>query len=153
MLPRRHYPRLLEIGCAEGWMTTELANRADRLLAADISRVALGRAADACRGLPSVRFVQLDLASDPLAGPFEAIVCAGVLLFMPERSHPEIRDRLVTRLAPQGDLVLEHTRAAFHGEVSGVDVHRSYAAHPELTVIDHVDVEHYAITAYRKAAR
>ena len=152
-LPRDHYPRLLELGCAEGWMTLPLSTRATALVAADISRVALDRARERCRHLGTVRFVQLDLLTDPLVETFDGIVCAGVLVFLPAIEQQNVRDRLVASLAVGGDLLLEHTRQAYPGEIAGTEIHAHYRQHPELTVIRHDEVHNYAITLLRKVAR
>jgi SAM-dependent methyltransferase len=152
-LPRDHYPRLLELGCAEGWMTLPLSTRAAELVAADISRVALERARERCRHVETVRFVQLDLLIDPLVDTFDGIVCAGVLVFLPATEQQEVRDRLVASLAVGGDLLLEHTRKAYPGEMAGNEIHDSYRQHPELTVMQHDEVANYAVTLLRKVAR
>ena len=52
VLPPGRPRRALELACAEGHFTVHLAPRVDDLLATDISTVALGRAAERCRGLP-----------------------------------------------------------------------------------------------------
>ena len=149
-LPRNRYHRLLEIGCAEGLITLSLANRADELVAADISCVALGRARENCRHLANVRFAQLDLLVDPLSGSFDGIVCAGVLVFLPSVAQPKVRDRLVASLESGGDLLLEHTKRAYPGEIAGSEIHALYRDHPELTVLEHEEVDNYAITLFRR---
>jgi SAM-dependent methyltransferase len=151
-LPRQRYTRLLEIGCAEGWMTLSLATRADELVAADISRVALARAGETCCHLPNVQYVQFDLLSDPLVGSFDGIVCAGVLGYLPMSGQQYVRDRLVASVASHGDLLLEHPRDAFPGEVAGSKIHALYRNHPELIVLCHREVDNYAITLFRKVS-
>lgn len=77
--------RALELACAEGHFTVQLASRVDNLVAADISRIALDRVARRCTNLKNVRFVQLDLTKDPLPGRFELIVCSEVLYYAGEQ--------------------------------------------------------------------
>jgi protein-L-isoaspartate O-methyltransferase len=153
ILPPRSYARLLEIGCAEGWMTLPLSNRAEELVAADISGVALGRARDRCRSVSNIRFVQLDLVTDPMLRGFDAIVCAGVLVYVPAIAQERVRDSVVASLHPGGDLLLEHTCQAYPGEIAGSEIHALYRRHPELTVTRHEDVENYAITLFRKGVQ
>jgi SAM-dependent methyltransferase len=149
-LPRSRYSRLLEIGCAEGWMTLRLAGRADEVIAVDISRVALDRASKRCAGLPNVRFLHLDLLVDPLFNNLDAILCAGVLVFLPAMVQCEIRDRMIDSLADGGDLILEHTTMAYPGEIAGRDIHTLYQRHPALSLTHHEEVGNYAITTFRK---
>ena len=134
LLPTHRIPRLLEIGCAAGWMTGELAKRADAVTAVDISPVALRLAAARCEQWKHVQLRRLDLLTDTAAGPFDVIVCAGVLVFLPWSAQPYVRDRIVQALEPGGVLLLEHTRQAFPGEVAGGRIHALYAAHRELAL-------------------
>jgi 2-polyprenyl-3-methyl-5-hydroxy-6-metoxy-1,4-benzoquinol methylase len=151
-LSGRRYTRLLEIGCAEGWITHSLATRADELVAADISSVALARARHACCEHRNVQFVHFDLLTDPVAGFFDCIVCAGVLVYLPMSAQQSVRDRLVASIAPGGDLLLEHLRDASPGEVAGNKIQALYRNHSKLTVLSHQEVEDYAITLLRKVA-
>ncbi len=82
LLPERPLARALEIGCAEGHFTMQLAQRVSDLVTADISHIALERAAARCAGLQNVSFLQLDLKRDPLPGTFDLVVCSEVLYFM-----------------------------------------------------------------------
>lgn len=149
-LPRARYDRLMEIGCAEGWMTTALATRAEIVIAADISSVALERAKAHSGSFSNIRFKLFDLLTDELPGSFDAVVCAGVLVFVPEGQQETVRNKIVSGLEPGGDLLLEHTRHAYPGEVAGAGVHQLYRTHTELEQVDHVEAANYAITVFRK---
>jgi SAM-dependent methyltransferase len=151
-LPRNRYPRLLEVGCGAGWMTLPLASRTDDLLSVDISSIALARAREKCRQAANIRFVKLDLLTDPIMGTFDCIVCAGVLDYLPAVAQQKIRNCLVASLAAGGDLVLEHTRHAYPGRVAGSEIHALYRDHPELRMLQHDEVDTYAITLFRKVA-
>lgn len=131
-----HVRRLLEVGCAAGWMTPELAVRADLLEAVEISPVALSLAEKRCEGIANVRFSKLDLLTERPQGTFGAIICAGVLIFLPWRSQVEVRDRIVKALDPGGHLLLEHVRESFPGQLAGGLVHELYASHPDLLVVE-----------------
>ena len=153
LLPRQSYPRMLEIGCAEGWMTSELAARAVRLVAADFSRVAIARARERCRCVPNVSFARFDLLNESLVGSFDCIVCAGVLVLLPGAKQQTVPDRLVLSLASGGDLILEHTRCSYPGAVAGDKIHRLYGDHPELALLQHHEAENYAVTVFRRVNR
>jgi SAM-dependent methyltransferase len=149
-LPVQRYRRLLEVGCAAGWMTVSLASRTDDLLAVDISSVALQHAREECRPLTNVRVLKLDLLTEPIRGTFDGILCAGVLVFLPAESQQEVRDRLAAALAPGGDLILEHTVRRYPGEVAGSEIHELYRHHPQLIAIKHQEACNYAVTLFRK---
>ena len=133
-------------------MTLPLSERATALSAIDISRIALERAREHCRSSANIQFMQLDLLCDDLSQQFDAIVCAGVLVFLPAEEQTRIRDRLAAALVAGGDLVLEHTREVFPGEVAGGEIHRLYGLHPDLSVLRHEEVDNYAVTVLRKAS-
>jgi peptidoglycan/xylan/chitin deacetylase (PgdA/CDA1 family)/SAM-dependent methyltransferase len=109
LIPQERLPRALEIGCAEGHFTVQLAPRVESLLAADISEIALERAAERCASHEHVSFAQLDLVADPLPGPFDLIVCSEILYFAGDRADlGRVARKLADALAPGGLLVTAH---------------------------------------------
>jgi len=69
----------LEMGCAEGAFTVELAQRCRSVTACDISPVACARAAERCAPHPHVRVQQLDVIQDPVAGEYDLVFLMEVL--------------------------------------------------------------------------
>ena len=109
MLPHLRIRNALEIACAEGHFTIQLAPRVDSLIAADISQIAIDRAARRCKGINNIRFQGLDLVRDPLPGIFELIVCSEVLYYVGEYDTLEIVARkLVEALQSEGYLLMAH---------------------------------------------
>ena len=103
-------PRALELACAEGRFTRQLAPRVDELLAMDISTVALERARAACVGFSNVQFGQLDLVTDQIPSGFDLITCCEVLYYLgSEEALLAVGAKLRGALAPGGRLVLAHT--------------------------------------------
>jgi len=153
LLSCKRYSRLLEIGCAQGWMTLRLAEMADQVASIDISRVALEGAREHCAGLYNVTFSHMDLVVDPLpAGSFDCIVCAGVLVYLPAAAESDVCHKVVASLECGGILLLEHVREAYPGEVPGRIIHELYRRKPELKQIHHLEVDNYAITVFRKGS-
>ena len=132
-LPDQRCRRMLEIGCAAGWITERLAQRAEAVLAVDISPSALEKARERCVALAHVEFRCVDLLHDEMRGRFDTIVCAGVLTYLPRAAQQRIRDRLAAMLEPGGHLLLEHLGEAGPGECAGSRIHALYGLHPELT--------------------
>ena len=69
----------LEMGCAEGAFTVELAPRCRSVRAGDISPVACARAAERCAPYPQVRIEQLDVIRDPIASEYDLVFLMEVL--------------------------------------------------------------------------
>ena len=109
LLPSGRIGNALEIACAEGHFTVQLASRVDSLVAADISRVALDRAQERVNGRGQLRFLQLDLAHDPIPGRYDLIVCSEVLYYMGGISElADVARRIARALRPGGHLVTAH---------------------------------------------
>ena len=101
---------VLEVGCAEGHFTEKLAKRAKRVIALDISTVALERA----RRRAPAAFIEADLMTwDPgVFAPFDAIVLGDVLYYLDRPGVTEEFTALFARVAswlrPGGRLLLAH---------------------------------------------
>ena len=109
LLPRRRIGRALEIGCAEGRFTRQLSPRVGELVALDISRIALDRAAARCAGLANVRFARLDLKEDALPGSFDLIVCSELLYYIGDREDlRRAAEKVASALRTGGHLLTAH---------------------------------------------
>ena len=80
--PREQY-RCLILGANEGWMERLLCENGFKgeIIASDIAAKALGRAEKAARdrGYQNIKYVVADLNKDKFEGPFDFIICEGVL--------------------------------------------------------------------------
>ena len=111
LLPTTPLARVLELGCGEGYLTVPLAARAGSLIAADISQLALSRAAKTCatHQLENVSFQRLDLTLDPLPGGCDLIVCSEVLYYVSgQLALQAVARKLIAALKPGGYLLASH---------------------------------------------
>jgi 2-polyprenyl-3-methyl-5-hydroxy-6-metoxy-1,4-benzoquinol methylase len=107
---RGRFGRVLEVGCAEGMFTEMLAPYCQRLLAVDLSRIALDRARLRCSSLANVEFSEWDVRRDPLQGPFDLIVATGVLEYIQRPATLRaVRKKLTEALRSGGYLLLGNT--------------------------------------------
>lgn len=108
-LPLTPRSRVLELACAEGHFTVQLASKVRSLVAVDISETALERARERCALLDNVTFRRLDLARDRIEGVFDVIVCSEVLYYLSDVAELQnVASSLAAALAPGGRLVLAH---------------------------------------------
>lgn len=123
MLPSHRVGRALELACAEGHFTIQLAPHVESLIAADISQIALDRTAKRCVGMKNIRFRQLNLVHDPLPGIFELIVCSEVLYCVGDYDTlKNVAHKLVEALQPDGYLLMAHAQViADDSEHTGFD--------------------------------
>jgi len=82
LLPAKKIKRALELACAEGHFTAQLAPRVQSLIATDISQIAVDRTAQRCAQFSHIQFKQLDMAADPLPESLQLIVCSEVLYYI-----------------------------------------------------------------------
>jgi len=102
----REYRSALEIGCGAGLLTRELARRCGRLVALDVSEVALDEARNRCSGVGGVTFERREVPAGWPHGRFDLLILSEVLYFL---TRDEIEQ--VSRLAHEamdegGDCVL-----------------------------------------------
>lgn len=101
---------VLEIGCAEGIVTEEIARYATTLVAGDISPLARERAAARLSDASHVRIVPLNLSHDPL-GTYDLTFAMDVLEFVHGRARVrETIAKLAAAVRPGGLLVISMCR-------------------------------------------
>ncbi|MCP5093912.1 MAG: methyltransferase domain-containing protein, partial [Chloroflexi bacterium] len=109
LLPAKSFDNVLEIGCAEGHFTTQLAPYANTLLATDISDEALIHASERCAGLEHVSFQEMDLRNGTLPESCDLIVCSEMLYFMDnELTMKQVAAKIAGALTVGGYLLTAH---------------------------------------------
>ncbi|MBE9127585.1 glycosyltransferase [Coleofasciculus sp. LEGE 07092] len=109
LLPSKPIKRALELACAAGHFTIQLAPRVGKLIAADISQIAIEQTTERCAGLDHVSCMRLDFVKDPLPGRFDLIVCSEVLYFTNERKVLEaVAQKFADALELGGYLLTAH---------------------------------------------
>jgi peptidoglycan/xylan/chitin deacetylase (PgdA/CDA1 family) len=109
LIPKTRIHKALEIGCAEGHFTVQLAPKVDELIAADLSKIALERTAERCKALKNISFLALDLTKDPLPGRFDLIVSSEVLYYVGGKEElSAIASKFADALEPGGYLLMAH---------------------------------------------
>lgn len=108
LLPSTVIDQALELACAEGHFTVQLASHVGSLIAADISQIALARATKRCRlqKCDNVHFMHLDLTKNELPRRFKLIVCSEVLYYVGSRSNLQaVARKLADALEVNGYLI------------------------------------------------
>lgn len=108
MLPESRVASALEVGCAEGHFTKELAGRVDQLLACDISKIAIERAQQFCKDVRNVRYATLDVRNGLPGGEFDLILFSDVLYYFSKKEALRVIDDSAKRLSPGGFLLLSN---------------------------------------------
>jgi len=102
---------VLEVGCAQGVFTADLAPHCQSLLACDISPLACARAAERCRPYAQARVEQCDVAHGNLPGQFDLVFALDLLEALHGRERVmDVADKLVNAVRPGGLLVFSGSR-------------------------------------------
>jgi peptidoglycan/xylan/chitin deacetylase (PgdA/CDA1 family)/GT2 family glycosyltransferase/2-polyprenyl-3-methyl-5-hydroxy-6-metoxy-1,4-benzoquinol methylase len=163
LLPEQKIGRALELGCAEGHFTVQLAPHVEHLLATDISTKALQRTQARCAAHKNIDYAVLDFSKDPIPGDMDLIICSETLYYLADEAElRQIAPRIAAALAPGGALVMAHahavqddmSRTGFDWEsVYGVDViNRVFSELPDLALERSLDTELYRIDRFRRIA-
>lgn len=112
-LPRERYDSAFEPGCAGGTLTRRLAGRAGRLLAADLSEVAVRTATERVADLEHVEVRQLLLPDEWPAGSFDLIVLSELGYFFAEPSWARLCAKVAGSLSPDATVLACHWRHEF----------------------------------------
>ncbi|RWK56454.1 trifunctional glycosyltransferase/class I SAM-dependent methyltransferase/polysaccharide deacetylase [Mesorhizobium sp.] len=160
ILPAGPIGRALELACAEGHFTRQLAPRVGHLTATDISAVAIGRARARCRDQPNVEFGVLDFCADTLPGEMDLIVCSEVLYYLDDLAElRRIAKKIVEALAPGGSFINAHAfvlrdnveRTGFDWNTFGAQAISETLAATEGLVLDQsIQTELYRIDRFRR---
>ncbi|MER9233856.1 glycosyltransferase [Mesorhizobium sp. M0622] len=160
ILPAGPIGRALELACAEGHFTRQLAPRVGHLTATDISAVAVGRARARCSDQPNVEFGVLDFSADTLPGEMDLIVCSEVLYYLDDLTElRRIAKKLIEALAPGGSFISAHAfvlgdnveRTGFDWNTFGAQVISETLATTEGLVLEQsIQTELYRIDRFRR---
>jgi predicted TPR repeat methyltransferase len=117
------FARGLEVGCSIGSLTERLAARCEQLLALDIAQAAVDRTRERLAGQPHVVVERRTIPQELPDGPFDLVVCADVLYYLPRRRLRRTLQELAARLAPGGTIVSLHWLGEHGAPTAGHAVH------------------------------
>ncbi|MBF0634277.1 MAG: class I SAM-dependent methyltransferase [Nitrospinae bacterium] len=155
----KRFGSILEIGCGEGNMTVRLASIADRVLATDISDMAVRRTRQAASPFSNVEAQRLDLLSDEAPGRHDLVVASEVLYYFEKHQLPDVHERMTACVKKGGCVALIHARALADDE-QGVElkkfgartIHEMFIGDPRYSVV-HDDIQPaYRMTVLRRVA-
>lgn len=103
----REQPAILDLGAGTGLLSAMVRQALPeaRLTVTDGSTEMLARARERLAGDPDARFRTLDFATDPLGGPWDAIVSALAIHHLDDAGKRALYGRVLTALTPGGTFV------------------------------------------------
>ena len=152
-LPREHYRRGFEPGCAAGALTVLLAQRCDELLAVDRHPRPVAAAGAALAGHRHVQVRRMDVPAEWPEGSFDLVVLSEIGYYFAAADLARLAALAAASVAPGGTLVGCHWRhpAPDHA-VPGDEVHRELAARPGLLpVVRHLE-EDFVLDVWTRGA-
>ncbi|MEN8130477.1 MAG: glycosyltransferase [Pseudomonadota bacterium] len=161
LLPNGPIGEALELACAEGYFTRQLAPRVQNLIANDISRSALKRAAERCRDFDNIEFQCFDFMKEPIPGSFDLIVCSEVLYYSADIGKlKQLAHRLAKSLKIGGHLLTAHANVVIDDPSQpGFDLEHKFGARvigetfsavPELQLVSEAHSALYRIHLFQR---
>jgi SAM-dependent methyltransferase len=145
--------RGLELGCANGEATPELARHCLRFVAADGSATALAEAKQRVRHDLKVRFVRAELPEEMPHGPFDLIIVSELAYYLAPHALTKLKTHLLRALGRRGRIVvLNHLKhfddAAQHGAVA----HKRLCGllQKELRRVAHASYPRFAVASFER---
>lgn len=117
------FERALEVGCAVGTFTEQLAPRCRELVAIDVVQAAVDRARERLQVHPNVRVERLGFPDQVPPGPFDLVLCSDVLYYLPVRRLRRCLVELAELVPVGGRIVSLHFLGDFGAPTSGDEVH------------------------------
>ncbi|HEX4445011.1 MAG TPA: bifunctional PIG-L family deacetylase/class I SAM-dependent methyltransferase [Galbitalea sp.] len=152
-LPRQRYRAALELGCSVGELTVLVAERADRLLAIDISAAAVRAATSRTEDQDNVRVEHRDAIGDFPAGTFDLILLSEVAYYWDAVTLQYVLDEVVSRLADDGDLLACHWRHPVADyPLRGDEVHDAIRARADLHRLVLHEEEDFVLEVFGRTA-
>lgn len=118
-LPAGRYASALDVGCAIGVFTRDLAARCDHLVGIDASPTAVQAAVARCRDLAHVTLAVMQVPQQWPEGTFDLIVLSEILYYLSDDDLAALAQRVDASLAPGGTLQLVHWTGSDTGDSAG----------------------------------
>jgi peptidoglycan/xylan/chitin deacetylase (PgdA/CDA1 family)/2-polyprenyl-3-methyl-5-hydroxy-6-metoxy-1,4-benzoquinol methylase len=162
LLPKIPIGRALELACAEGHFTIQLAPHVQTLLATDISQIAVERTQQRCAKLTNVTFRTLDLSRDELPGKYQLIVCSEVLYYIEggKKALRAFAQRVANALEPGGyfltanaNLVVDEPDRpgySWNHAFGAKGIGETFASIPSLSLVKELRSPLYRIQLFQK---
>lgn len=130
ILPKGRIGKALELACAEGHFTAQLADRVIELIAADISTTALERARERCANKNNIDYKTINIITDELPAGQDLITCSEVLYYLDSIDQiVKIAEKIRNALAPDGKIVMaNHFLLRDDKSSTGFDWDQAYGA-------------------------
>ena len=110
-LGKPSFESALEIGCSIGVFTELLASVTEKLVAIDVSELALARARRRLHDRPGVRFARASFPEEMPTGRWDLIVCSEILYYLDGDAFALAVDRLRECLEAGSTVLAVHWRA------------------------------------------
>lgn len=125
-LPRARYASGLEVGCAIGVLTADLATRCDALLAIDVAEAALAQARARLASSDHVAIERRAVPAETPQGPFDLVVVSEVGYYLSPPDLARFERQLAACVQPGGHVVLVHWTGETDYPLTAAEVHGAF---------------------------
>ena len=155
-LPRERFARVLEVGCAQGFLTERLAPRADALVACDFSPEAVARTRARLAQAPHVEGRVVDIREGFPGADFDLCLFSDVLYYLSRRETDLVLAEAAARIVPGGFVVVASEWRGAQGLTDPAYAIQKLDAAPEWVRVDKTvrpfGSGEFVLAIYRRAA-
>lgn len=156
LLEDRQFERGIEIGCGEGFNTWRVARICQKVLALDISLLAIRRARKN-NTLPNIRFMTFDFVANSLENRFDYVFCSETLYYLHIRQLSKAIQKIISLTEKGGVIHLLHSRS-LKDDVSGLTlkefgaktIHEQFIANENLKLLTDEQTSQYRISIFQR---
>jgi 2-polyprenyl-3-methyl-5-hydroxy-6-metoxy-1,4-benzoquinol methylase len=153
----RQYSSILEIGCGEGYFLEMYLLLSDRILATDISKLALKKAKERVGDKKNIEFRQFDIVRNNLDERFDLVICSEVLYYLTLDQLKSIIPKVFGYMKEDSNLLSIHARS-LGDDASGVPykafgartIHQFLESAGGLKTLKRDILENYEIVLYQR---
>ncbi len=150
-LKQEHYENVLEIGCSDGVLTELLAERSTKLLAIDISELAVEAAKKMLADQKNVTIKKASIPDSFPVGNYDLIIINEVGYYLSLRDLVETKNTLKNNLNSGGELLLAHsTDFEEDNPMSGNQVHEVFLRDEVFTLINSINTDGFRLDIFKK---
>jgi SAM-dependent methyltransferase len=156
LLGNRYFEQGIEIGCGEGFNTWRVAKICKKVLALDISLLAIRRARKN-NPLPNIEFTTFDVTANSQKTGFDYVFCSETLYYLHINQLEDAIQKIISMAKKAGVIHLLHSRSLKDDdsglalkEFGAKTIHEQFIAHHELKLLSDEQTNQYRITILQR---
>lgn len=153
VLQQPHYRRAIELGCANGILSHQLASRTSRLMCIDGHPRAVKLARENLQAYSHVEVLQAHIPDGLPRQEYDLIVISEVAYYLDQAQLEKLLAWALRYSHARTEILLCHWKYPIEGfELNSAYIHQFFAQHPHLHTLVQIDDSDFLLTVYSQDA-